>query len=103
VSEKKQEKTQESKKAKERFKNYYDIPVTLFFDLAEVKVKLRDFLKWKVNDVIKSNKMAGEYIDISIEDQSFGAGEVIVLDNKFAIRIINIYTREDLMELNVKK
>ncbi len=99
------EKTDQNKKnnKKEAFKHYYDIPVTLFFDLAEIKVKLRDFLKWKVNDVIKSKKMAGEYIDISIEEQPLGAGEVIVLDNKFAIRVVNIYTKEDLMELTVKK
>ncbi len=92
------------KKDKEKsLEKYHDIPVTLFFDLAKIKVKLRDFLKWKVNDVVKSNKMAGEYIDISIEDQPLGAGEVIVLDNKFAIRVVSIYTEEDLMELTVKK
>lgn len=85
-----------------QFEKYYDIPVKLFFDLADVKVKVRDFLKWKVDDVIKSDKMAGEYINIAIENQPLGTGEVIVLDNKFAIRIITIFTKDDIMELNVK-
>jgi len=84
------------------FEKYYDIPIKLFFDLADVQVKIRDFLKWKKNDIIKSNKLAGEYINIDIESKPLGTGEVIVLDNKFAIRIINIYTKEDIMELNVK-
>ncbi len=84
------------------FEKYYDIPIKLFFDLADVQVKIRDFLKWKKDDIIKSNKLAGEYINIEIENQPLGTGEVIVLDNKFAIRIISIYTKEDIMELNVK-
>ncbi len=85
-----------------QFEKYYDIPIKLFFDLADVRVKIKDFLKWKKDDVIKSNKLAGEYINIEIENQPLGTGEVIVLDNKFAIRIISIYTKEDIMELNVK-
>ena len=84
------------------FEKYYDIPIKLFFDLADVQVKIRDFLKWKKDDIIKSNKLAGEYINIEIENKPLGTGEVIVLDNKFAIRIISIYTKEDIMELNVK-
>ncbi len=84
------------------FEKYYDIPIKLFFDLADVRVKIRDFLKWKKDDIIKSNKLAGEYINIEIENKPLGTGEVIVLDNKFAIRIISIYTKEDIMELNVK-
>ena len=84
------------------FEKYYDIPIKLIFDLADVRVKIRDFLKWKKDDIIKSNKLAGEYINIEIENKPLGTGEVIVLDNKFAIRIISIYTKEDIMELNVK-
>ena len=84
------------------FEKYYDIPIKLFFDLSDVQVKIRDFLKWKKDDIIKSNKLAGEYINIEIENKPLGTGEVIVLDNKFAIRIISIYTKEDIMELNVK-
>jgi flagellar motor switch protein FliN/FliY len=87
---------------REKFKHYCDIPVRIIFDLAESKVKIRDFLRWRVGDVIEGDRMAGEHIDINIEDQALGEGEVIVLDNKFAIRITNIYTKEDIMELRVK-
>ncbi len=87
---------------RERFEKYFDVPIRIIFDLAESKVKIRDFLKWRVGDVIEGDRMAGEHIDINIEDQPLGEGEVIVLDNKFAIRITNIYTKEDVMELKVK-
>ncbi|WP_025209899.1 FliM/FliN family flagellar motor switch protein [Hippea sp. KM1] len=91
-----------NKQIKEEFKDYFDIPLKLIFDLATTRVKVRDLLKWKEGDVIETNKMAGEYISIDIENKPLGMGEVIVLDNKFAIRITSIYTKDDLMELNVK-
>lgn len=87
---------------KEEFEKYYDIPIKISFDLASAKIKIRDLLTWKKGHIIESSKMAGEYININIENQPLGLGEVIVIDNKFAIRITNIYTKEDIMELNVK-
>ncbi len=87
---------------KEQLKQYYDIPVKLFFDLASTKVKIEKLLKWKKGDIVETEKMAGEYINIDIENQHLGTGEVIILDNKFAIRITTIYTKDDIMELRVK-
>ncbi len=92
----------ESKKIKEEFKKYFDIPLKMVFDLASTKVTVRELLNWKEGDVVETNKMAGEYINIDLEDRPLGTGEVIVIDNKFAIRITTIFTKDDLMELNVK-
>ncbi|AEA33839.1 FliM/FliN family flagellar motor switch protein [Hippea maritima] len=89
-------------KIKKEFEKYFDIPLKMVFDLATTQVKVKDLLKWKEGDIIETNKMAGEYININIENKPLGMGEVIVLDNKFAIRITNIFTKDDLMELNVK-
>ncbi len=91
-----------SEEIKKRFELYFDIPLKMVFDLASTKVTVRDLLKWKEGDIVETNKMAGEYININIEDKPLGTGEVIVLDNRFAIRITTIYSKEDLMELNVK-
>ncbi len=92
----------ESEKIKEEFKKYFDIPLKMVFDLASTKVTVRELLNWKEGDVVETNKMAGEYININLEEKPLGTGEVIVIDNKFAIRITTIFTKDDLMELNVK-
>lgn len=92
----------DSKRIKAEFEKYFDIPLKMVFDLATTKVTVRDLLKWKEGDVVETNKMAGEYININLEDKPLGTGEVIVIDNKFAIRITTIFTKDDLMELNVK-
>ncbi len=65
-------------------------------------MKLRDVLRWKTDDIIETKKNAGEYIDIKISGQPFGNGEVVVIDEKFSIRVVTIYTKEELMSLNVK-
>ncbi len=91
-----------SKTIKDEFGKYFDIPLKMVFDLASSKVTVRDLLKWKEGDIVETNKMAGEYININLEDKPLGTGEVIVIDNKFAIRITTIFTKDDLMELNVK-
>ncbi len=91
-----------NKQIKDKFRYYFDIPIKVVFDLASTKVTVRDLLKWKEGDIVETDKMAGEYININLEDRPLGTGEVIVIDNKFAIRITTIFTKDDLMEFNVK-
>ncbi len=71
-----------------------DIPVKLYFDLGKAKVKVRTILNLKEGDVVETAKNAGEYVDINVENQAFGKGETIILDNKFAIRITSICTKQ---------
>ena len=71
-----------------------DIPVKLYFDLGKAKVKVRTILNLKEGDVVETAKNAGEYVDINVENQALGKGETIILDNKFAIRITSICTKQ---------
>ena len=70
-----------------------DIPLKLYFNLGKAKVNVRTILNLKKGDIIETTKNAGEHVDINVENQTLGKGEIIILDNKFAIRISSICTK----------
>lgn len=86
----------------EELKPFYNVPVKTYYELGRTKVKLKDVLQWREGSVIKLDRLSGEYIDIFIENQIFAKGEVIIVDEKFNIRLFQILSPEEIMEYSIK-
>jgi len=69
-------------------------------ELGRQKIKIADMLKWKTGDIVKFNKTSGETLDILVNNKPIASGEVIVIDDKFAIRATDILSEEALIEKN---
>ncbi|HHS48661.1 MAG TPA: flagellar motor switch protein FliN [Desulfurella acetivorans] len=86
----------------EELARFYNVPVETYYELGRAKVKLRDVLRWSEGSVIKLDRLSGEYIDVFIENQIFAKGEVIIVDEKFSIRLFQILTTEEIMEYSIE-
>lgn len=86
----------------EELERFYNVPVETYYELGRAKVKLRDILHWGEGSIIKLDRLSGEYIDVFIENQIFAKGEVIIVDEKFSIRLFQILTPEEIMEYNIE-
>ena len=71
-----------------------DVPVRLYAEIARTDTPLRDILSWKSGSILKFDKVIGEPVDVLIGDQLLARGEVVVVNNRFGIRISEI-TRPD--------
>jgi len=57
---------------------------------------LRETLELEVNEVIELSKQAGESVDIYVDNELIAKGEVVVMDDKFGVRITDIVKITDL-------
>jgi flagellar motor switch protein FliN len=67
-----------------------DVPLKISIVLAETKMPVRELLALATDSVVQLNKLSGDPIDIYVEDQKLGKGEVIVLQEKLRIRVLEI-------------
>ncbi|GAA0495389.1 hypothetical protein GCM10009414_00520 [Tatumella terrea] len=74
------------------------IPLTLTLEVASVSVSLADLLAVDKNTVIELNKMAGEPLDLKVNGVLFGKAEVVVVNDKYGLRIIE-FTGQQLSDL----
>jgi flagellar motor switch protein FliN/FliY len=68
-------------------------------ELGRRKVPIRDMLNWEKGTILKFNKTSGEPVDFLVNNKPLALGEIMVLDDRFAIRITEILDKEKLTEM----
>ncbi|WP_136255264.1 flagellar motor switch protein FliN [Onishia niordana] len=78
-----------------------DIPVKLSVELGRTKITIKQLLELAQGSVIELDGLAGEPMDILINGYLIAQGEVVVVDDKYGIRITEIITpSERVQKLN---
>jgi len=78
-----------------------DVQVDLAAELGGTTLKVREVLALQEGSVIKLDRTAGDNVDILLNGLQFARGEVLVINNLFAIRVSTIHppqTRETVDE-----
>ncbi|MGA1861840.1 FliM/FliN family flagellar motor switch protein [Deferribacter thermophilus] len=83
------------KKVKEEFG---EIILKVVVELGREKVTIQEMLNWHTGSIVKLNKTSGESVDILVENRPIAKGEVMVIDEKFAVRVSDIYTLDNIIE-----
>lgn len=94
--------TQESGAASSRdLEMIMDIPVKLTVELGRTKLTIKQLLELAQGSVIELEGLAGEPMDILINGYLVAQGEVVVIEDKYGIRITEIITpSERIHKLN---
>ncbi len=74
-----------------------DIPVTLSVELGRVKVPIKYILQLAQGSVVELDAMAGEPMDVLVNGYLIAQGEVVVVNDKFGIRLTDIVTPSERM------
>lgn len=64
-----------------------DVRVTLRAELGEQSMQVREFLALNKGSILQLDKVAGDTVVLQVNGLSFARGEVIVIDDSFAIRL----------------
>src|SRR5580700_6785593 len=66
------------------------VAMTVTVELGRTKMLLRDLLALQTGSVIELDRAAGSPVDVLINDNLLARGEVVVLDDEFGVRILDI-------------
>ena len=72
-----------------------DIPLEVHVELGQVKMIVKDLLQLGQGSVIDLQKSVGDPLDIYVSDKLVARGEVVVVEEKFAIRVTDILSPAD--------
>jgi flagellar motor switch protein FliN/FliY len=67
-----------------------DIPLEVTVELGRSKMLIGELLQLSQGSVIELNKLAGEPLDILVNQKLVARGEVVVINEKFGIRLTDI-------------
>ena len=87
--------------APQGFDMIMDIPVALTVELGRTKISIRNLLQLAHGSVVELDGLAGEPMDVLINGTLIAQGEVVVVNEKFGIRLTDIITpQERIRKLN---
>ncbi len=75
-----------------------DIPVEVSVELGRTRMLIQDLLKLGQGSIIELGKMAGETLDVLVNDRLIARGEVVVVEEKYGIRLTEIITPQERLE-----
>lgn len=70
------------------------IPVTLTLEVSSVEIMLSDLLNIDDDTVIEMDKLAGEPLDIKVNNILLGKAEVVVVNEKYGLRVLEFNTHD---------
>ncbi len=75
-----------------------DIPLKLTVELGRTKLLINELLQLGQGSVIELDKLAGEPLEILVNDKLIARGEAVIVNEKFGVRITDILSPMDRVE-----
>ena len=74
-----------------------DIPVQLTVELGRTRIPIKNILQLAQGSVVELDTLAGEPMDVLVNGYLIAQGEVVVVNEKFGIRLTDIVTPAERM------
>lgn len=89
----------EERSAKERNLDLIlDIPLKVTVELGRTKMLVSELLNLGQGSVIELSKLAGEPMEVLVNDKLVARGEAVVVNEKFGVRLIDIISPAERVE-----
>lgn len=79
----------------QRFELLLDVPLEVMVQLGRTRMTIHELLSLGPGSVVELDKVAGEPLDIIINDRLVARGEAVVVNDKFGVRITDIVSRAE--------
>ena len=72
-----------------------DITLPVTIELGRTSMLIKDIIDVRKGSIIELDKAAGEPVDILVNGKKMAEGEVVIIEQRFAVRIVNLVTSPD--------
>ena len=72
-----------------------DIPLQITVELGRTQRSVKEILELSPGSIIELDKLAGEPVDILVNNRPVARGEVVVIDENFGVRVTDIISKSD--------
>ena len=82
-----------SAEEKRKLDTILDIPVTISMEVGRSHISIRNLLQLNQGSVVELDRVAGESLDVLVNGTLIAHGEVVVVNDKFGIRLTDVISQ----------
>ncbi len=75
-----------------------DVNLPVSIELGKTNMSISDILSLGPGSVVELNKLAGEPVDVLVNNKAVAKGEVVVIDENFGVRVTQLLTPEERLK-----
>ncbi len=75
-----------------------DVKLPISIELGRTEMSIRDILELGAGSVVELTKLAGEPVDLLVNNRIIARGEVVVVDENFGLRVTSLISPEDRLK-----
>lgn len=79
------------------------VPLTVSVEIGSAKKKVKEILEFNQGTVIELDRQAGAPVDVIVNGNLIAKGDVVVIDDNFAVRVTEIVKSKFLDTLGDKE
>ncbi len=72
-----------------------DVPVTIAMEIGRAQINIRNLLQLNQGSVVELDRFAGEPLDVLVNGTLIAHGEVVVVNDKFGIRLTEVISASE--------
>tara|TARA_R110002072_G_scaffold14582_8_gene60164 strand:+ start:16855 stop:17271 length:417 start_codon:yes stop_codon:yes gene_type:complete len=72
-----------------------DIPVSLSVQIGQTKISIKNLLQLNQGSVVELERLAGEPLDVMVNNTLVAHGEIVVVNEKYGIRLTDIVSTHE--------
>ena len=76
--------------SEEGFDLLLDVPLKVTVELGGTKLRVQELLEIGQGSIVELDRLAGEPVDILVNGRPLALGEVVVVNDRYAVRIVSI-------------
>ena len=74
-----------------------EVPLSITAELSRTRINMRDLLNYKSGSIIPLEKLAGEPMDVLVNGEYMAKGEVVVVNDKYAVRLTDLIEKMEIL------
>ena len=87
-----------SNSAEQSFDLLLDVPLKVSVELGGTKLRIQELLDLGQGSILELDRMAGEPVDILVNGRAIALGEVVVVNERYAVRVVSVHSAAERVE-----
>ncbi len=84
--------------AEQSFDLLLDVPLKVSAELGSTRLRIQELLDLGQGSILELDRMAGEPVDILVNGRPIALGEVVVVNERYAVRVVSINSPTERVE-----
>ena len=80
------------------FELLLDVPLQISVQLGQTQMRIQDLLELGQGSVVDLDRLAGEPVDILVNGHAIALGEIVVVNERYAVRVVSVNNPTERIE-----